>query len=229
MLLRLLGFAALLVLASAAQADERGEPPPPSCAPQFSFHLPGWRRYFEIHPPGAPADELALEARRIGDNPDILRHLDRLYLGLEDEKLAVLIDCAIGGNGYYRYLYERYDALGGFYVVTTYEYEDGYYLLVNRKTGLTFRAFSLPDWSADKKRFLHWRCNAMNGPNELYVMRPTQEGLRTEAAIPLPCATNCQVSWQTASAISVSCPDFGDTIKRYRLVLQDGTWTKVPD
>jgi hypothetical protein len=233
MRLQAIVVAALLLLPGGARADDRGEPPPPACAPESADQLRTWREWFGLVPPYRADGELEQEARRIGADVRVLRNADRLYLALEDGKLAVLHDCPLG-DGSYRYVYEKHDELGDFYVVRKNDYEDRYYTLVSSKTGRTFKAYSVPDWSFDSRRFVHGRCSAMNGPDTLYIMRRLPEGLlRLEASFPMPCNRPngvCEFQWETDTAILVSCT--GEQPPRvtdvFRLVLQGETWTQVP-
>jgi hypothetical protein len=228
---RLLTLAALLLLSPiTSHADERGVPPMPGCAPQKAEELQLWRDWMRTLGHDWLVESRAAEADRIRDNPDVFRHLDRLYLAREDGGLVTLVDCPYG-DGMYVYLYERYDAAGGFYVVGRGEYEDFRYILASRKTGLTFTIVGPPVWSPDGKRFANGRCNMMNGPNELYVVRPVDDGLRTEKTVPMPCSTGeCTFSWESDSAIAISCTDLQGAVPRtLRVVLQGDAWTVVPN
>ena len=182
------------------------------------------------HGQGLAGRQRAAEAGRIGENPAVFRQLDRLYLAREDGGLATLTDCPYSA-GMYVFLYERYDEAAGFYVVGRGEYENFTYTLVSRKTGLTFTMVGPPVWSPDGKRVANARCSAMNGPNELYVARRTEEGFHTEKSVRLPCPLNgdCTFQWETSSPISISCTEQGAAPRTLRVVLQRDEWTVTPD
>jgi len=226
---RLLGLVALLsVLSAVGRADDRPLPPP-ECAPRYAEDLPAWREWMRVLGPDWLAGSRAGEARRIGDDARVFRYLDRLYLVRDDLNLVTLTDC-IFGSGMYRFAYDHFDDTGDFYVVAKYEYRHSYYVVISRTSGAEFIVFSRPDWSPDRKRFAHGACNAMSGPDELYVVRHTEQGPQAEASIPLPCkGGECTFSWESATVISVSCPNEVGNRGKFRFVLQGDTWTKVPN
>ena len=230
MIPRALGLVALLaVVAGVGHAEDRPLPPP-ECAPRYAEDLPAWREWMRVLGPDWLTASRAAEARRIGDDPRVFRYLDRLYLAREEgEGLVTLTDC-IFSNNMYRFVYDRFDDAGRFYVVAKYEYQHAYYLLISKASGTEFIAFSVPDWSPDRKRFAHGACSAMNGPDELYVVRQTEQGPRAEASIPLPCkGGQCSFAWESATAISVSCSNEAGSRGKFRFVLEGDTWTKVAD
>src|SRR5262245_24585240 len=230
MFTRLICLVVLLPLLSvAARADDRGVPPPSGCAPQKVDELRAWRGWVKSLGRDWLVEQRAAEAGRIGENPAVFRHLDRLYLAREDGGLVTLTDCPYG-DGMYVFLYERYDEAAGFYVVGRGEYENFNYILVSRKTGLTFTMVGPPVWSPDGKRVANARCSAMNGPNELYVARRTEEGFHTEKAVRLPCIFgDCTFHWESSSAISISCAEPRGMPRTLRVVLQGDEWTVTPN
>ena len=227
MIARLLCLVALLSVPAIGYADDRPLPPP-ECAPRSVDDLPAWREWMRILGPDWLAKSWAAEARRIGNDPHVFRYLDRLYLAREDGNLMTLVDC-IFGSGMYWFIYQHFDDTGGFYVLARFEFRHSYYVLVSRATGAQFVTSSIPEWSPDRKRFAHGACSALNGPDELYVARQTEQGPQAEASILLPCrGGECTFSWESASAISVSCPNAAmDGRVKFRFVLQGDTWTKV--
>jgi hypothetical protein len=228
MLARLLALVVLLLMpAIAASGDDRR--PPPKCAPRYVEDLPGWRQLGKTLWDDWVASTRASEARRIGNDPRVLRHLDRLYLAREDGGVITLADCTF----FHFFVYDHFDDTGGFYFVAKYQDKDFYYVAVPRTTGAELVVFTKPDWSPDRKRFAHGGCGPMMGPpDELYVVRQTEQGPQAEASVPLPCPTagQCSFSWESASAISVLCPNdaLNDRV-RFRFVLQGDTWIKITD
>ena len=227
MIARLLSLVALLSVPAIGYADDRPLPPP-ECAPRSVDDLPAWREWMRILGPDWLAKSRAAEAHRIGNDPRVFRYLDRLYLAREDGTLVTLVDC-IFGSGMYWFIYQQFDETGDFYVLARFEFRSSYYVLVSRATGAEFVAFSIPEWSPDRKRFAHGACSAMNGPDELHVARQTEQGPQVEASIALPCrGGECTFSWESASTISVSCANEAtDRHTKFRFVLQGDTWTKA--
>jgi hypothetical protein len=216
-----------VVLAAAApvRADQEEE-----CVPRTARELEPWREGLRRFDFSALTAEHAKEAQRIGDSTDVLRFGDRLYLALDGGRLASLKDCRFG-DGLKIYLYETYDTKGGFYVVGLREYEDFSYMLVQRRTGTTFRTSTRPLWSPDTNRFVHGQCELMNGPNAVQVVAQTPIGLRVEATIDLPCqGRNCAFSWENATSLSIICRSASQppvAEESLKLVLRDGAWTVV--
>ena len=229
---RLLGLAALLLLLPVvAYADDR-RLPPPDCAPRYADRLPSSRQWIKTLASEWVANSRAGEDRRIGDDPRVFRYLDRLYLAREDGQVITLADCMFG-DGVHFFVYQHFDVTGDFYFVAKHQDRDFYYVAVSRMTGAELVVFTKPDWSPDQKRFAHGGCGPMMGsPDELYIVRRTEQGPQAEATIPLPCpgSDQCTFSWESASAIFVTCPTQAmDGRVTFRVVLQGDTWTKVPN
>ena len=227
MLARLICLAALLLLSTAAFAQERGEMVPGPCVPKDWDELTSWREWMS-HTPPPNARNWQQEAPRIGNKTAAWRYLDRLYLGLDGGKVATLTDCPLGDN-LRLYLYERYDEAGGFHVVRTLYYEDHTYALIMRKTGLMFTVPAAPIWSPDRTRFAYGVCDLMNAKDDIAIMKVAGDGLQTESAGHMPCGMgNCALVWENASTLAATCTeaaDQGGKRQVMRLVRHDDKWT----
>lgn len=216
----------ILVLAFGGAVDGAVRAQPSDCAPRTAGELSAWRTFL-----GLGGDWLvkarAEEARRIGDDPSVFRYLDRLYLALDDDKLVILVDCPVD-KGAMHYVYERYDGVGGFYVVLKTLYEGEYHVLVSKKDGSLSNAYSLPIWSPDKKHFVHGRCEPMNGPDTISIVGVAQGVLRPEATFQLPCrGLDCVIKWDDSSSVTATCAGALGS-KSIRVILKGTTWSVVP-
>ena len=171
------------------------------------------------------------EAQRIKNNEQLVsRRKDRLRLVLDGGKSKDLVDCPYGDDGY-RYLYERYDQAGRFYVVRKAAGEDFSYSLVMMPTGQTFTVYGVPVWASEKSKFLSVACSLQPPRAALVIRAPAGEGLTTEAEFPLPCdRESCSARWDHQSWISVTCvPRESGGKKGTEFVLMrgnNGTWNK---
>lgn len=219
----LLGAVPVAPTALCAQPEE-------ACVPRTAEDLQSWREQLRLFDAKMWADERAKEAGRIGDSADVLRIEDKLFLALADDKLVRLTDCRVG-DGLKMHLYQDYDARGGFYVIATYEYEDFSYTLVTKAGGKTFSTLSRPLWSPDSRRFVHGRCDMLNGYDTLQIMRPLPGDLQVEAEIEMPCdMRECKFSWESATSLSTVCRSAGQppvADASFRFVLEGGAWKKI--
>ncbi len=171
------------------------------------------------------------EAQRLKINDQLAsRRQDRLRLVLDGAKTLELVDCPYGDDGY-RYLYERYDQAGRFYVVRKAAHDDFSYALVMMPTGQTFIVYGVPVWASEKSRFLSIACSLQPARGTLSIQAPAGEGLSTEAEFPLPCdKESCSARWDHQSWISVTCvPRESGGKKGSEFVLMrgnNGTWNK---
>jgi hypothetical protein len=222
MLARLACLAALL-LPTAALAQVTGEEPK-TCMPNGAPPSQEYERENQTK-------EWPQEAQRFrGDVPNVARQGDRLRLAIDGGKAVELRDCPYGDTAY-RYLYERFDDPGRFYVVRTPGYEDFSYTLVMKRTGRLFTAYGAPVWASDKSRFLSVACSLLPERGTLSIYKPSDDGLAVEAEIALPCAMeSCSARWDFQSWISVSCTPRDETGKKGTefVVLRgnDGKWNR---
>lgn len=171
------------------------------------------------------------EARRLrADVPNVSRHEDRLRLAIDGGTAIELQDCPYGDAGY-RYLYERYDDPGRFYLVRTQGWDDYVWTLVMRRTGRLFTVHGAPVWASDKTRFLTAACSLQPARGSLTIYTPSGDGLATEAEFGLPCeAESCSARWDFQSWISVSCTPRDDISRKGKeFVLMrgnDGKWNR---
>lgn len=187
--------------------------------------------------PGYERESLAIEwpqeAQRLrADVPNVSRQGDRLRLAIDGGKAIELQDCPYGDAGY-RYLYERYEDPGRFYVVRRSGLDDFGYALVMKRTGRLFAVHGVPVWASDKTRFLTVACSLQPSRGALSIFAPSGDGLTTEADIALPCATeSCSARWDFESWISIACTPRDDTSRKGReFVLmrgKDGKWSVLP-
>lgn len=154
-----------------------------------------------------------------------------LRLSLDGGRTLDLVDCA-AATPHRRYLFERYDRPGRFYVVRTEDADDFSYTLVLMASGRTETVHGSPVWASEKSRFLTVAC-ALDPPRgTLAIRHPTAEGgLGTEAEFPLPCdRESCSARWDHEAWISVTCtPREPGTSKGSEFVLvrgNNGQWNK---
>lgn len=174
-------------------------------------------------------EEWPQEARRLkADVPNVSRHGDRLRLAIDGGRAVELQDCPYGDAGY-RYLYERFDDPGRFYVVRTPGLDDFAWTLVMKRTGRLFTVYGAPVWASDKTRFLTVACSLEPARGTLSIHTPSGDGLATEAEFELPCATeSCSARWDFESWVSIACTPRDDPAKKGKeFVLMrghDGKW-----
>ncbi len=196
-----------------------------ACAPSGALD-PGYERE-------GLAIEWPQEAQRLrADVPNVSRQGDRLRLAIDGGKAIELQDCPYGDAGY-RYLYERYEDPGRFYVVRRSGLDDFGYALVMKRTGRLFAVHGVPVWASDKTRFLTVARSLQPSRGALSIFAPSGDGLTTEADIALPCATeSCSARWDFESWISIACTPRDDTSRKGReFVLmrgKDGKWSVLP-
>lgn len=225
MFTRLAFLLLLVVVPGLALADEAGKTPP-ACVPKNWSEVEAWREW-SSHTPPANAENWVEEKTRYANDPDVWRHLDRLFLAVEDGKVVTLTDCPFTDDMYV-YLYETYDAVGGFHVVRTIFYEDHVYALVMRKTGKIIDIPGLPKWSPDRKRFAYGVCDVLNAKEEFAILRPEGDGLEVEFEAAIPCGLgDCELAWESPVALTATClkaGEVGKERKRVRYTRQGDTW-----
>ena len=171
------------------------------------------------------------EAQRLrADVPNVSRHGDRLRLAIDGGTAIELQDCPYGDAGY-RYLYERFDDPGRFYLVRTQGWDDYAWTLVMKRTGRLFTVHGAPVWASDKTRFLTVACSLQPARGTLSIYTPSGDGLATEAQFELPCATeSCSARWDFESWVSIACTPRDDPAKKGKeFVLMrgnDGKWNR---
>ena len=146
------------------------------------------------------------EAPRIRRHDTLVtRNEGRLVLALDGGRSLALVDCAPGDTAR-RYLFERYDQPGRFYVVRTQEGDDFFYTLVLMPTGRTLTVHGSPVWASEKTRFLTVACSLEPPRGALHIRAPSGDGIVTEAEFPLPCdRESCSARWDHEAWISVTC------------------------
>jgi hypothetical protein len=197
-----------------------------SCVPDGFSMVEAWRKSAGQFNRTRLTQERQEEAQKIGQRQDVWRDHDRLYLGLDDDKVAILTDCPYAEGRMQLHFYQGFDEAGRFHITTWYDGDDSYYVFVSRREGVTMRARSLPLWSPDRKRFVYGACNLLAGDTRLNVVGTSGGELIPEAAIKLPCTTapNCQFAWDNDSAISITCANLGVVSTRLRAVFRNGSW-----
>jgi hypothetical protein len=171
------------------------------------------------------------EAQRFKSHGHLVsRERGRLRLALDGGKSVELVDCPYGDDAY-RYLYERYDQAGRFYVVRRSSHDDFSYTLVMMPTGRLFTVYGAPVWTSEKTRFLTIGCSLLPPRGSLVIQAPAGAELATEAEFPLPCeGESCSARWDHQSWISVTCaPRGGGGKKGTEFVLMrgnNGAWNK---
>jgi hypothetical protein len=188
-------------------------------------------------PPSADFERYASEqwpreAERFGSNrQNVSRENDRLRLKLEKGDPAELTNCPRGDQAHV-FLYEDYDATGGFYVVRRPAYRDFAYTLVMRSTGRQYTVYGTPIWSQDKARFVTIACSWLPPRGALTVHAPASGGIAIEAEIPLRTCLDetetCSARWDNPSWIAVTCTRTdGSSRKGSEFVVlkgSDGVW-----
>ena len=194
--------------------------------------VPGARSSMtEAYEQTSPSEDWPQEARRLTvDVPNVSRHEDRLRLAIDGGTAIELQDCPYGDAGY-RYLYERYDDPGRFYVVRTPGLDDFAWTLVMKRIGRLFTVHGEPIWASDKTRFLTVACSLQPARGTLSIIASSSDDLATEAEFELPCATeSCLARWDFQSWISISCTPRDDTSRKGKeFVLMrgnDGKWNR---
>jgi hypothetical protein len=194
------------------------------CAPQFPEQLAAWRWAVQTYD-GWRLREQPKEALRIGDNPSVLRHLDRLYLVIDGgHRLIHFVDCP-DNKAALAYLYQHDDEIGRFYVISQIVHEDGpRYLLVSKRDGAVTEVFGPPVWSPDRSRVVAGHCAA--GPGVMSIVGVAQDELRPEATFELPCdAGHCELTWEDPSTVLAAC---GGGARNLRVVGKGAAWSVVP-
>jgi hypothetical protein len=217
-MLRALAIILVLVLGGTASAQ------PIVCAPQHPEHLPFWHSYMKTWGDWSTREH-AEEVRRIGDNPNVLRYFDHLYLVVDEgHKLTTLVDCPFNKAALF-YLYEHFDEIGRFYVVQKAVHEDGpHYLLVSKEDGSSIEVLGLPVWSPAKSRFLAGSCRA--GTGTMSIIGLAQDKPRTEGTFELPCdAGDCELKWDDPSTVWAAC---GSGARTLRVTGKGTSWAVVP-
>lgn len=178
------------------------------------------------------AEQWPREAERTkGNRQNVSREGERLRLKLEKGEPAELTDCPRGDQAHV-FLYEDYDATGGFYVVRRPAYRDFAYTLVMRATGKQYIVYGTPIWSQDKTRFVTVACSWLPPRGTLTIHAPASGGIATEAEIPLRTCLDetetCSARWDNPSWIAVTCTRTdGSSRKGSEFVVlkgADGTW-----
>ena len=128
------------------------------------------------------------EAARIRRHETLVTRAQKvLRLSLDGGRTLDLVDCAAAAPAR-RYLFERYDQPGRFYVVRTEDGDDFSYTLVLMQSGRAETVYSSPVWASEKTRFLTVACALEPPRGTLAIRAPTPDGgLALEAEFPLPC------------------------------------------
>lgn len=197
-----------------------------SCVPDGFSMVEAWRKSAGQFNQSLLTQERQEEAQKIGQRQDVWRDHDRLYLGLDDDKVAILTDCPYADERMKLQLYQGFDEAGRFHVITTHDGDDEYYVFVSRREGVTMRARSLPAWSPDRKHFAYGACHLLAGDTRLTIVGMSDGALTPEGDIELPCtkAPNCRFAWDNDSAISIACANLGPVSTRLRAVFRNGSW-----
>jgi len=218
-------FAIALLLPGLALADDTGRLPP-TCVPKNWNEVETWRDWAS-HTPPANQKNWAEEKTRWVNNRDVWRNLDKLYIAVTGGKVVMLTDCPFGDEMYF-YVYQHYDENGAFHLVRTVFYEDHLFTLVMRKTGKLIDIPGPPVWSPDKARFAYGACDLLNGKDNLAILRPTEDGVKAEIETTIPCGLGeCQLTWESASALTATClksGDQGNERRRVRYARQGDKW-----
>jgi hypothetical protein len=161
------------------------------------------------------------EVRRIGDNPYVVRYLDRLYLKVGGYKVATFVDCPVNKSALY-YLYRHDDEIGDFYVLEKAVHEDlPHYLLVSKRDGSSIEVFGLPVWSPDKSRFVAGGCA---GRGTMSIIGLARDELRPEGKFELPCdVAECKLAWENPTTVRAACGS-----RTLRATGRETSWSVVP-
>ena len=147
------------------------------------------------------------EAARIRRHETLVTRAHKvLRLSLDGGATRDLVDCAPATPAR-RYLFERYDQPGRFYVVRTEDADDFFYTLVLMTSGRVETVHGMPVWASEKTRFLTVACSLEPSRGTLAIRAPAPDGgLATEAEFPLPCdRESCSARWDHEAWISVTC------------------------
>ncbi len=181
----------------------------------------------------ATSDDWPDEAARIRRHETLVTRAQKvLRLSLDGGRTLDLVDCAPATPAR-RYLFERYDQPGRFYVVRTEDADDFFYTLVLMASGRSETAHGMPVWASEKSRYLTVACAIEPARGTLAIRAPTAEGgLATEAEFPLPCdRESCSARWDHESWIAVTCtPREAGGKKGSEFVLMrsnNGQWSKL--
>lgn len=226
---RLVLLLLLLGVSGQGLADERGEAPLPLCAPRNWNEVEAWRGWARSTLP-ANDKAWAEEAKRYANNGDVWRWHERLFIAWQGGNVVTLSDCPFDDT-MYAFLYERFDEAGQFHVVRANYYEDFAYALVSRRTGRVHTIPGLPVWAPDNRRFAWSACDLLNGKDDLAIMSPTGDGLRTEIATKIPCGLGgCRLSWEGPTVLAADCPravEKGNQRRVLRLTLDGVVWRET--
>lgn len=200
-----------------------------SCVPDGFSMVEAWRKSAGQFNQSLLAQERQEEAHKIGRRQDVWRDNDRLYLGLDDDKVAILTDCPFADERMHLHLYQAFDEAGRFHIITSHDGDDSYYVFVSRREGVTMRARSLPLWSPDRKHFAYGACNLQVADTQLVIVDTSGGELTQEGFVELPCTTapNCQFAWDNDSEISIACANIAAITTRLRAVFRNGRWANV--
>ena len=180
----------------------------------------------------AASPEWQDEASRLRPHASLASRAGKvLRLSLDGGRMLDLVDCAPAAPAR-RYLFERYDQPGRFYVVRTLEADDFYYTLVLMPSGKTETVHGSPVWAFEKSRFLTVACSLEPPRGALHIRSPAGDGLSTEAEFPLPCdRESCSARWDHEAWIAVTCtPRETGGKKGSEFVLMrsnNGQWSKL--
>jgi hypothetical protein len=231
MLLRLVCLVVLLFLPRLSLAVEAWDGPPGGCSLENWSDVEGWRDW-NNHTPPINAAHWEKEKLRYVGNREVWRWYDRLYISIRGNQVLTLIDCPFGDDMSY-YIYERYDAAGGFHVVHVWRYEDHSYALVVRNTGKIYTIPGLPISSPDRSRFAYAVCYPPDGTTDegeaqvgIFDIKDDQPNM--EARAQMPCsASDCTLKWEGNAVVSATCEDpQGNDAKRsvVRLTRRGDDW-----
>lgn len=228
MLLRLL--VALLLLAPAAASGQSRSVMLTSCVPNGFSEVQAWRKAARQLNRQRLAALRQEEAGRMAGRDDVWRDHDRLYLALDDDKVAVLTDCPYPDDGMHLHSWLGFDETGRFHITLADSGDDQTYLLVSRREGMPMEALSLPLWAPDKKKFAVGGCNLRAGRTLLVIASPSGGALSPEGTIELPCtsAPNCRFDWEGDKSLLVACANLGPVITRLRVTQAGRVWTAGP-
>lgn len=228
---RLLLVVMFLLLPGVALAEEPWTPLS-ACSLENWNDVEGWRQW-NSHTPPNNAENWVEEKARYENRRDVWRWLDRLYIGMPNGKVLTLADCPFGDDLHF-FLYERFDEAGNFHVVNVWRYEEHYFALVMRNSGIIYTVSGLPVWSPDRSRFAYAVCDLMNGTEEIAVMNMVDDRPVLNAKAELPCTIGeCKLDWENNTTVKATCEgtaESGATRSITRLRRQGDRWisTKTP-
>ena len=207
MLLRLLCLGILLLTPRLCLALDPWEEAPGGCRLDSWSDVERWRDWNRQSPRAA---NWAEEKSRYGNNREVWRWHDRLYISILDGKVLTLADCSFSDDTHY-YEYARYDEPGGFHVVHVWRYEAHGYALVMRNTGKIYSIAGLPVWSPDKARFAYAVCSPSDGTTdqgdaEIGIISFVDNRPKMDAKAAMPChAQDCKIDWDDDATVSAAC------------------------